>query len=745
MFTMLKLYNCIGFFFIMSALPLFAQGFDICGDGIDNDRDGQIDEACQPFECDGSLYQSVKEGNSFLLYKVGVNPIRFNLVANLSHSGVINNFNSLGYNPTDNLMYGMGLNDGRLYRVDALGEVEYMGNTGLSNFKNAGTFDSNNNYYVFGNNQLWKVNINTVTFNIVGGVGRFSSADIVFNALDGQIYGFNGNTPKLLFKINPNTGQQTRVPSIAPLAINGNWGFMGSLYFNPQGDILAYYRTTMVKFDPNTGVGLGIGNGPSKSNTDGCSCSFGVDMTKKVTGSFKAGDTITYTFAFFNRSFASLTNGIRFSDTLKNGFKWVSEPYAVTNLEFANNCSITGSTIADLVIDSLPKGQSSFSIDVRIPCDYSQPSYTNQATLNNLPSPLKSTILSDDPTTNTIGDATTFTLTTTPINYTFNNTPIICDQRTGSATITTTGGTDSINYQWSTGAQGATISGLEAGDYTVSISSETGCIIEATTTIIQETIAIKTFITSRDQKCFQEKDGFIQIDSSRGGYAPYQYSLNGSIFSTAPRFEKLLAGDYNLETKDRFGCRLVTAITLDSPLFALQITPPPDTSLRLGDRLTKTIFQNTRSPVSYTWTPTTGLSCSNCRTSHLQALATTTYSIIGTDIQGCTDTANWTVTVNESPRVFVPNAFSPNGDGINDLLLVYSPGDVAKIINFQIFSRWGELVFQQKDFLPNYPAYAWDGRFRGQYMPTGSFLYKLQVLLINGRTEILSGDVTMFR
>ncbi len=731
---------------LFSATNLLAQGFDICGDGIDNDGDGLIDEACQPFACDGSLYQSAKDGNNFVLYKVNVNPIRFTQVANLSNSGVVNDFNSLGYNPVDNLMYGMGLNDGRLYRVDAAGQVEYMGNTGLSNFKNAGTFDNNNNYYVFGGNRLWKVNITAVTFSIVGAPGDYGSADIVFNSLDEQLYGYNGDSPRLLFKIDPQTGQQTKVPGNAPLAINGAWGFMGSLYFNTQGDILAYYRTTMVKFDPTTGIGLSAGsNGPSKSNTDGCSCSFGVEMTKAVSGTYNAGDTVMYNFELFNRSFAPITNGSIFSDTLTDGFEWVSEPYNLNNLRFDNNAPITGQSIANLVIDSLPKGQSSFSIKVRIPCDYNQSSYTNHATLRNLPAPLQEKLQSDDPSTTTIGDATTFNISSNPINYTINRTPIICEQTTGSATIDATGGQGRLSFEWNNGAQGNSINNLAAGNYTVSISDETGCILEANVEIEEETVDVQSFVSSRDQKCMDEKDGFIQIDSTRGGYQPYQYSLDGIAFSSIPRFDGLLAGTYNLITKDRFGCHSEETLTLDPPLFELQINAPSDTSLRLGDRLTRSIYQNTLTPVDYVWEPNTGLSCSDCRSPLLLALETTTYSIVGTDVQGCTDTTTWTVTVDESPRVFVPNAFSPNNDGANDLLMIYSPGDVGRVLDFQVYAHWGELVFQQRDFLPNFPAYAWDGRFRGQRMPMGVYVYKIEVLLVDGRREILTGDVTLIR
>ncbi len=97
------------------------------------------------------------------------------------------------------------------------------------------------------------------------------------------------------------------------------------------------------------------------------------------------------------------------------------------------------------------------------------------------------------------------------------------------------------------------------------------------------------------------------------------------------------------------------------------------------------------------------------------------------------------------PKVYAPNAFSPNGDGVNDLFLLFGNDQIEKIRSLQIYSRWGERVFEAFNLLPNDPSGGWDGSFRGKPMGPGVFLFYSEVLYKNGEVEIVKGDVNLLK
>ena len=449
-----------------------APTVEICGNGIDDDGDGWIDgqdgdcSGMVPFDCDGKLYQTINPQNVWGFYGVETNPVTFSLISQLT--GQFPSFpgiNSIAFNPVDRYIYGINPNTPhQMYRLDANGTLQFMGNvSGLINNSFAGTMDFNGNYYVTGNHgRIYLIDIFTRTSTLIGSSG-LNTADIAYSPDDGQLYCWNSPSRRL-FKINPTNAVATAVgPS------DSRFGGFGALYFNAQGDILAYgdnttittsSQETLVKIDPNTGVATILGTGPNVGGNDGCSCSFGLEMTKEASvATAAAGQTFSYTFTLFNAGFAAL-NGMDFIDALPAGLTFASEPYAATGLTIGAT-SITGSNSATFVVDGLAARTSgSFIIDVTVDSNLgcSGAILPNQAILSNLPAFFGSDVLSDDPNTAAVTDPTIVTVPSDAVPPSIScasDQMVECDastspSATGSATATDNCGNATVAFSDST-------------------------------------------------------------------------------------------------------------------------------------------------------------------------------------------------------------------------------------------------------------------------------------------------------
>ena len=148
---------------------------------------------------------------------------------------------------------------------------------------------------------------------------------------------------------------------------------------------------------------------------------------------------------------------------------------------------------------------------------------------------------------------------------------------------------------------------------------------------------------------------------------------------------------------------------------------------------------------SITWTPTDYLSCTDCPTPTTKPEEPITYHVLVTDEQGCQDSISVRVIIRKDINIFVPNIFTPNGDGINDYVSVFADHHIKKIDNLKIFTRWGELVYEKSDFLPNIESEGWNGKFRNADMDPAVFAWVVQVTIPGEGVRIIKGDVTLIR
>jgi gliding motility-associated-like protein len=175
------------------------------------------------------------------------------------------------------------------------------------------------------------------------------------------------------------------------------------------------------------------------------------------------------------------------------------------------------------------------------------------------------------------------------------------------------------------------------------------------------------------------------------------------------------------------------------------VSLPADTTMYLGDTLLLNPFIDWPGSYSFKWSPEEWPDCPDCESVNIFILQPLKMQVIVTNQIGCKDSASTQILVEERVRIFVPNAFSPNKDGINDLLRAYSGPEIEEILHFNIHDRWGSRIFEQSNISPQAKDWGWNGLTRDMELQPGVFVYHLKVRLINGKEVILAGELTLVR
>jgi gliding motility-associated-like protein len=145
----------------------------------------------------------------------------------------------------------------------------------------------------------------------------------------------------------------------------------------------------------------------------------------------------------------------------------------------------------------------------------------------------------------------------------------------------------------------------------------------------------------------------------------------------------------------------------------------------------------------YLWSPATNLSCTSCYNTEASPKNTTTYTIKVTDANGCVNKDEITVIVTCSDKnVFIPNTFSPNNDGVNDVFYPRGTG-LFNIQSMRIFNRWGEMVYQKANVTPNLPSAGWDGRYKGKLLNTDVYVYIIEIVCENSEILTYKGNIAL--
>jgi len=145
------------------------------------------------------------------------------------------------------------------------------------------------------------------------------------------------------------------------------------------------------------------------------------------------------------------------------------------------------------------------------------------------------------------------------------------------------------------------------------------------------------------------------------------------------------------------------------------------------------------------WSPDDSIDCEVCLNPFVVPLGETTYELMVTDENGCSDTDEVTVRVNIERPAQATKIFSPNEDGSNDFFNLYAGPGASKIDNLYIFDRWGNRIYRGQNILLNEYNEGWDGKYKGQPVNPGVFTWLAEVRFIDDEVFSYTGDITVIR
>lgn len=299
-------------------------------------------------------------------------------------------------------------------------------------------------------------------------------------------------------------------------------------------------------------------------------------------------------------------------------------------------------------------------------------------------------------------------------------------------------------YVWSTSETSQNIENLCPDSYSVTVTDDRGCVGEAEVTV-NAPPPLSMSITTQDVECPNDADGAIEITTVEGGVPFYMYSVNNEPFTEVNGKAGLSGGSYVVQVMDENGCLVTETILIEEP-DGYVIDAGQDEKILLGESTTLNAVILPLSDQEISWEPTEFLDCPTCPNPSLRPTETTLYTLTVTDIMsGCFLIDSVLVQVEPIREVFIPNAFSPNGDGSNDNFTIFGGNAVQEIIDLKIFDRWGELLFENQNFVPNDPSLGWDGHLNGKPVNPSVLTYFVKVLYIDGTDDMITGSVTLIR
>ncbi len=286
------------------------------------------------------------------------------------------------------------------------------------------------------------------------------------------------------------------------------------------------------------------------------------------------------------------------------------------------------------------------------------------------------------------------------------------------------------SYAWNIGdvTQSITVSPITTTSYTVIVGQ--GACVDTASVIVevnpQPSVSLVPNLTGCD-----DRSGSV-ISTVVSGTSPFGY--NWSNGQTGPDALNVGVGTYTVVVTDAKNCSTSSSATVGVYPNPVATATPAYSSINYGD----TVQLNATGGKIYYWTLPTYLSAIDIADPKAYPMVDMDYCVVVTDEHDCKDTACVEIDVKYCEDMFIPNAFSPNGDGINDRFLI--KGKCVVHYSFNVTNRWGQQIYKSQ-----HDNESWDGSFNGINQDPGTYFYYAEIEFVSGKRIIKKGDIMLIR
>jgi gliding motility-associated-like protein len=280
------------------------------------------------------------------------------------------------------------------------------------------------------------------------------------------------------------------------------------------------------------------------------------------------------------------------------------------------------------------------------------------------------------------------------------------------------------------------------GTYRVVVEEvQTGCVEEATVPVIYYAPKIDSInFNVIPPGCLGGPKGLLVINKIFGGTPPFSSYLSNS--GSLERLELSTPGPQTLILIDSLGCKKEFPFTVPEPEIP-KVSLGKDTVIVAGDSLVLGKEVPLLSGATYRWSPAALNQNTKTPIFQVAPVVTTRYRLEVIASNGCKASDAIQVRVTQDIEVFIPNVFSPDGDGFNDFFTIFTSDLIVEITSLKIYNRTGNLLFDGKSLIPNDESMGWDGKHRGVPMKPGVFVYQALIKRRDGKLFPLQGTVTL--